>query len=324
MTRLPINETWPRYAGMLLPLVLLAGCGAPARPPVTVRQSPWSPAAGIQGVRLETAHYDLKITARDLVLREILPTFLEATFAEYQRILPPPEGRHEKLDVYLFDTREQWAAFTRRFVPQRAHVYLYIKAGGYVDQQTATAVVWDLGRDNTLTLLAHEGFHQYLTKYFPEPVVPWLNEGLATQWEAFDLKDGRPLFTPGLNYYRRNSLRETLAEPEGWIPLRKLLGMNAGEAVVQTGQVTRGYYAQVWSLVLFLREGGDPRYSRGFARLLADVGTDRNLAGVRAYQAGTPSAAGSSFGEMILRHYVTEDLDTFERAYRDFCERLVR
>ena len=37
-----------------------------------------------------------------------------------------------------------------------------------------------------------------------------------------------------------------------------------------------------------------------------------------------PSAAGASFGEMILRHYVTEDLDTFERAYRDFCERLVR
>jgi hypothetical protein len=323
MNRLPINKVGPGYAGMLLPLVLLAGCGAPASLPATVRQSQWSPAAGIQGVRLETAHYDLKITARDLVLREILPTFLEATFAEYQRILPPPDGRHEKLDVYLFDTREQWAAFTRRFVPQRAHVYLYIKAGGYVDQQTATAVVWDLGRDNTLTLLAHEGFHQYLTKYFPEPVVAWLNEGLATQWEAFDLHAGQPVFTPRLNYHRRNNLRETLAEPEGWIPLRKLLGMNAGEAVVQAGQVTRGYYAQVWSLVLFLRERGNRKYARGVAELLNDAGTERLRNRVRAYSAGTPPA-GSSFGEMILRHYVTEDLDSLERAYRDFCERLVR
>ena len=323
MTRLPISKIWPRCAGMLLSLMLLAGCSAPAALPVAVRQTQWSPAAGIQGVRLETAHYDLKITAQDPVLREVLPTFLEATFAEYQRILPPPEGRHEKLDVYLFDTREQWAAFTRRFVPQRAHVYLYIKAGGYVDQQTATAVVWDLGRDNTLTLLAHEGFHQYLTKYFPEPVVAWLNEGLATQWEAFDLHAGQPVFTPRLNYHRRNNLRETLAEPEGWIPLRKLLGMNAGEAVVQAGQVTRGYYAQVWSLVLFLREGGNREYARGFADLLNDVGTERLRNRVRAYSAGT-TTAGSSFGEMILRHYVTEDLDTFERAYRDFCERLVR
>lgn len=323
MTSLPTSKIWPRCAGMLPSLMLLAGCSAPAGLPVAVRQTQWSPAAGIQGVRLETAHYDLKITAQDPVLREVLPTFLEATFAEYQRILPPPEGRHEKLDVYLFDTREQWAAFTRRFVPQRAHVYLYIKAGGYVDQQTATAVVWDLGRDNTLTLLAHEGFHQYLTKYFPEPVVAWLNEGLATQWEAFDLHAGQPVFTPRLNYHRRNSLRETLAEPEGWIPLRKLLGMNAGEAVVQAGQVTRGYYAQVWSLVLFLGEGGNREYARGFADLLNDAGTERLRNRVRAYSAGTPPA-GSSFGEMILRHYVTEDLGAFERAYRDFCERLVR
>jgi hypothetical protein len=279
----------PRGLEILLGLVVLAGCG-PAGGPMSVRQSEWAPTAGIQGLRVETEHYDLRVTATDPVLREVLPTFLESTFAEYRRLLPPPPGRPQTLEVYLFETREQWAAFTRRFVPQRAHVYLYIKAGGYVDPETATAVIWDLGRDNTLTLLAHEGFHQYVAKFFPEPVVPWINEGLATQWEAFDLKAGRPVFTSRMNYHRRNSLREALSEPTGWIPLGQLLGMHAG----------------------------------GFGRLLADLGTERIRNNVRAYQAGTPAAAPAGYPEMIFRHYITEDLNTFDGQYRTFCEKLVR
>ncbi|HSW46520.1 MAG TPA: hypothetical protein VLM89_13210 [Phycisphaerae bacterium] len=316
---------WMAGGTPLLVAFGLGGCGAFGEKPVTVRESTWSPAAGIEGIRLETDHYDLKITATDPVLRQALPNFLETTFAEYNRLLPPAIGHPRKLEVYLFATREQWAAFTKLFVPQRAQVYLHIKAGGYVEPQTATAVVWDLGRDSTLTLLAHEGFHQYMAKFFPEPIVAWLNEGLATQWESFDLRsDGRPRFTPRLNYFRRNNLREGLSSPQAWIPLRTLLAMNAGQAVVQTGQVTRGYYAQVWSLVLFLREGGVRDYTRSFTRLLADLGTQHMHHNIRAYRAAKPEAGDASYGELILRRYITEDLDTFERQYRDFCEKLVR
>jgi len=315
---------WATAVAPLLTLAAIAGCSTLSPRGPDVHQSDWAPATGISGVRLETEHYDLKITATDPLLRQILPTFLEATFAEYRRLLPPPEGQPGKCEVYLFANREQWSAFTRRFVPGRAHVYLYIKAGGYVDPRTAAAVVWDIGRDSTLTLLAHEGFHQYLAKYFPEPVVPWLNEGLATQWEAFDLKAGKPVFTPQRNYHRRNSLRESLSNTQGWIPLPRLLAMNAGEAVVQAGQPTRGYYAQVWSLVLFLREGGFREYTRAFDRLLADAGTERLRTNVRAYAAASPTAADASDGQLIFRHYIAEDLDLIERQYRDFCEKLVR
>lgn len=309
-------------AGLAVILLIAVGCAAPGVP--VIQQGDWAPAPGVRGVRLETEHYDLRITATDPVMREVLPTFLETTFAEYRRLMPPPEGRPGKLETYLFDTREQWAAFTRRFVPQRAHIYLHIKAGGYVDHQTATAVIWDLGRDTTLSLLAHEGFHQYVAKFFPEPVVPWLNEGLATQWEAFDLKAGRPTFTPRLNYYRRNSLREALSSPEGWIPLQRLLTMNAGEAVVQTGQATRGYYAQVWSLVLFLQHRGFGGYARAFENLLRDAGTERMRNRVREYASNTSATAGLGQGEAIFRCYITDDTDFFERQYREFCRKLVR
>jgi len=300
-----------------------AGCTSAPMTPVEVQESEWNPAAGISGLQLQTQHYDLYVTAKDPLLIEYLPTFLEAAFAEYGKLAPPPGESQKRVAVYLFDTREQWAAFTRRFTPAQAHVYLHIKAGGYMDHATATTVVWDLGRDRALSLVAHEGMHQYFAAYFPDPVVAWLNEGLATQWESFDLDGPRPIFTPRRNYHRANSLREALYGSEGWTPLKQLLAMHAGQAVVQTGQATRGYYAQVWALVLFLREGNDGAYADQLARLLADVGTQRLTIAVKAYRAVTPDSGNIPYGEVIFRRYITEDLDGFERDYRAFSERLV-
>jgi len=299
------------------------GCVSVPQPPVAVQRSEWTPASGISGLRLQTEHFDLYVTAKDQLLLEYLPPFLETTFAGYHKLVSPPGEVQKRLAIYLFENRGQWAAFTRRFAPARAPVYLHIKAGGYVDQATATTVVWDLGRDRTLSLVAHEGMHQYFAAYFPNPVVAWLNEGLATQWESFDLKGPRPVFTPRRNYHRANSLREALHGSEGWTPLERLLAMHAGHAVVQTGQTTRGYYAQVWALVLFLREGNNRAYADKFAQLLVDVGTQRLNIAVKAYRAVTPDSGGIPHGEVIFRRYISEDLDGFEAEYRAFAERLV-
>ncbi len=218
--------------GTALGLLILSGCASdPKWPDVAFERSTWTTADGLSGIQILTDHFDLRVTARDIVLQDYLAPFLETTYREYARLVPQAQYDKERLVVYLFDNRPQWANFTRANFPARARTYLHILSGGFVDHETATAVVFDIRRDKTLSLLAHEGMHQYFARHLPLPVIPWLNEGLACQWEAFDLQGPYPIFTPRKNLLRRNNLREALTVENGWIHLRQLLRMDAGQAI---------------------------------------------------------------------------------------------
>jgi len=320
------NGCSPGIVTALYSLVFLVGCTTSLKiPRFHVEQKEWNEASP-GGVQFLTDHFDLRVSSRDPPLVDLVAPFMEATFMEYRKIVPPPPDRtdQERMVVYLFGDRKQWARFTELRFPRQAPIYLHIHAGGYADYQSATAVTYDIGRDITLALLAHEGFHQYLARYFPEQVVPWINEGLATQWEAFDLKDGYPVYTPERNFLRRNSLREALSsENMGLIDLSRLLTMNAGEAVVKTGQSSRTYYAQVWSLVLYLRKGAEGAYAQRFDDLLGDIGTERFDDAVRLYRRSYAGSEPMSAGEAAFRHYIMDDLDAFLADYEEFARALV-
>jgi hypothetical protein len=313
-----------KFAGMALAgglgVIVTAGCSRPPLEPVQVERQEWTE-SGRDGVQLLSEHFDLRLTTRDEVLRDYLPTFLETAFAEYAQLMPPARNRDERLVVYLFETRPEWERFTRTFAPAQAHTYLHIHSGGYTDYATATAVAFDLGRDRSLSLLAHEGMHQYLARYFPVPVPSWLNEGLACQFEAFDIHRGRPVFTPRKNLFRLQALRDALGAGGGLIPPGDLLRMDAGEAVRQTIASPRVFYAQLWSMIYYLRQPGTP-YSAGFRNLLADAGTPRLGIAVKGYRAATSDSDGLSDAEVVFRHYVTADLEAFMADYRAFAEQL--
>jgi hypothetical protein len=304
-------------------LILESGCAPKAAPPpVRVEARPW-PQGGPDGVELITDHFHLRLTARDPALRAVLPAFLEAAHGEYARIIPPTGPDPRRLPVYLFETRQEWVRFTRRFAPAQADTYLHIQAGGYTDQRTGIAAAFDISRDRTLSLLAHEGFHQYAALHLPEPLPAWLNEGLACQFEAFRLEGDRPAFTPRRNLLRLEALREALTLEEGFIPPARLLRMDAGQAVRDPGRSTRMFYAQLWSTVLYLREPSGP-YARGFAALLADAGTPRLKAAIRARRLADPTAGSFSDPEIAFHCYITPDLDGFMAGYRAFAEALAR
>jgi len=306
-------------AGLLFGLVGNSGCASwQPHPPVAVETQEWKSPTGFTGQQLITEHYDMHITAKDDVLCQYIPPFMETTFAKYCDLKPAPVETNEQLAIYLFETRREWVDFTRHFAPQQADTYLHIQSGGYTDQPRATAVAYDLGRDLTLSLLAHEGMHQYLARYFPETIPAWLNEGLATQWEAFDLRGDRPVFRPRKNFMRTNDLREALNTE--LIPLPELLNMHAGDAVRKTGRKVRTYYAQIWSMFLFLREGP---YAEKFAVLLQDAGTNRQKIALKGYKAVTSDAAAMSDGEILFRQYITEDYDKFINEYREYARLLV-
>lgn len=254
-----------------------------------------------------------------------LPEFMEACYREYEALMPPARPAASRMVVYLFGTRNEWARFVSRQYPRQAHTYLHIHAGGFVDAASGDAVIHDIGRADTLSLLAHEGFHQYAYHCFDERLPAWLNEGLATQFEAFDMIRGTPppKFDPMRNHMRKSSLRRAMNVQGGMIPLEDLLGMHAGQAVVETGLTVRAYYAQVWSMVLMLREGAGGKYENAFENLLADAGTERPRRAVETWRAENPDRASLSPGEIIFRHYITDDLGTFINDYDAFTRHLV-
>lgn len=303
----------------------MAGCQPAAKAPTfSLVQEDWKH-GDVTGRRLLTDHFDIRVTVTDDQMVDALPAFTETCHRRYEEVLGSHATGQDRLVTYIFDTRPQWWEFTQTFAPNEAPVYQWITSGGYTDQATATAVLYRIGRDNTLAIVAHEGFHQYVAKHMAKPIPAWLNEGLATTMEAFSLQDGVPIFTPRRNLFRRNYLKAALVDgSKGLYPLNEFLNMHAGQAVASPERSTATYYAQAWSLALFLMEGPNKQYRDGFRTLLADAGTDTLAMTVKAYGVASPEAANLGVPEKVFRRYITEDYEPFMQEYTVFARELVR
>ncbi|HUU82308.1 MAG TPA: DUF1570 domain-containing protein [Phycisphaerae bacterium] len=275
----------------------------------------------MQGTQITTEHFDIYTTVDDQEMRDYVPRFLEACYRQYADLLTPPEGPSPRMQTYLFANQRQSAEFTRQKFPGRTDVYERIGVGGFAIEGSCVTF-YTRPRYYMLRTLAHEGLHQYFGAHFKQRIPAWLNEGMATYCEGFDLQRRQPVFSPTENSFRLNALREALSS-DALIPLTELLSTHAGEVIVQAkSRLTQTYYAQVWALVVFLRHGADRTYAAGFEEMLADVAAGRLTARARAagIAAETPSAAVT--GEAVFRAYITDDLPAFEKAYRDYMVEL--
>ena len=153
---------------------------------------------GQPATHLAAEHFDLYTTVQDASWRAMLPEFLEDCHRKYASLVPDNKaGADDRLETYLFETRQQREAFTRLRFPGRLEVYRLIRSGGYTEG--TISVCYSLGdRGQTLAVLAHEGLHQYLARYSTEAIPAWLNEGLATYCEALE-RDGRSEGSPPKN-----------------------------------------------------------------------------------------------------------------------------
>ncbi len=304
--------------GLFLVACSAAGCGdaRSSAPPVAVERSPWN-FRGVRGTELQTAHYLVRTTCTHEPLLERLPEFLEGCWAAYGKFVPPLREPQQPAMTYLFQTRQQWELFTQDFSPARASTYLLIRSGGYEERGVTVSHYARLA--TTLSLLAHEGLHQFLSVTRGGILPAWVNEGLACCFEAVDIDDrGRPRFRPRDNYIRRNSLRDAYLRNE-MFDLSELLATNAGRVVAMPTPRVRSYYAQTWSLVLMLLEadGTTAREAEGFRELLRDLGTDR----MRTRTAIV--SVNADFGEQVFRAYVTDDFAGFKDRYGKFVRKLL-
>ncbi len=310
---------------LLLTSAALVGCESTPNPVFTfapaeqdILVADWT-FDGVSGVHIVTENFDIYTTTLDQGLEDYLPGFLEATLEYYKSIIPPPDNPEypvERLQTYLFDSRKDWETFSRRRHPSEFELFQKISNGGY--SQGADSVCYDIGRSATLSLLAHEGMHQYLATHFDTTVPAWVNEGLASYCECVDFSRDEPQFTPGRNTFRINHLRGAIKQGPTYT-LNELLATNAGRVIdTDDGQRTTSYYAHVWGLVLFLRHGANGKYASSFEDLLDGIvkGDLRIRMQSAKVTADTPSAV--SDGEAAFRAYITTDLASFEIEYRDF------
>lgn len=300
------------------------GCAGSARPPVLAEREPWK-LGPIEGVILKTPHYRLHTTCTDPAFIDEMPKLLEGGFEAYRELLPSQEPDNLPWTSYLFVNRSQWESYTKKRTGERANTYLRIRSGGY--EENGVTVSHYSRRGATKSVMAHEGLHQFLTMTGRRQLPAWLNEGLACQFEAFE-PDARgwPVFDARKNFMRRRHLREALRAGQLY-KLQELLNTDAGKALRAGEERSRTFYAQVWAVVLFLREPQSRNpYRIGFDRLLAELGTPQmsDLAARYRTAAAATDNLRMTQEEAVFRYYITHDLDEFQKKFEEFARELTK
>ena len=308
----------------------VGGCG-PAQPvsiiteeslSTSVEQAAWEGAGG--GRVLQTQDYRIFTTIQGGNLIATMPGFMEACRRNYLRILRLPDRPAQgPMTIYLLDNRQEWASLTRSLLGDQAGKFLSIEQGGYCYRDLC--VFWRIGGTATLSVAAHEGLHQYIHSRLADQLPMWLEEGLCTQAEGYDLRGRTVAFSTDFNIARRGDVENALTA-RFWIPVDKLLPMDAGDAVGAHTERATAYYGQLWALVKFIRS--DPATSAGLDRLIADAEAGRLHQAV-----GVPPEAlaelrlrgriyNQTVSEPLFRKYISDDLPAFEKRYKEFCMRL--
>jgi hypothetical protein len=207
-----------------------------------------------------------------------------------------------------------------------AEIYLGLGRGGYTIE--GDAVLFDIGRWDTLAIAAHEGWHQYTQATFKQALPAWLEEGLACYMEGHRWQRGeaKPTFAPWRNFERFGELREAHRDGD-LFPLDEILSgvpqgfLKSGRSKLLT------YYAQVWAVTQYLAEGEDGRYRKALEELLQDAAAGRISAKVAASPHRPPGRRridSGSLGKTLVMVYFNPDYAEFRAGYEAFIEEITR
>ncbi len=321
-------------------LLGLAGCGAaPVRdadapPPIAdvgrfvADKRAWN-YQGAPGWAYYTPNAVIRTTSHDRKILERLPPFVELSILHYQSDLTRLPRPAQKIETYFFEQRSQWEALTTALMRDRAPIYLAIERGGYSAKQIG--VFYDIGPRDSFVICAHEGWHQYAHSTFADPLPVWLDEGAACVMEGFRWDEqfpDHPRFLPWANIERFDQLRQ--AYNHGTLmPVHALVTLRPQDLIERHGDTGSAkpaaliYYAQVWALVQFLREGEGGRYQPALHGMLQDAaaGTLRD----KLSAADLRDFASRRTGAGALLVYLPEGttLGQIDREYQRFIAEIV-
>jgi hypothetical protein len=314
-----ISKTIAKFSIVAI-LISLAFAGCAEKTPIDTswQGEPW-PLKTTKGSRLETEHYIIYTTVNDSAFHQAAVTLAETQYARFHDLIAAEPK--QKMTVYIFANPRQWVAFTQhRFRPEIAEMYLRIRNGGYTSNDFAAFYM--MGRYATLTVMAHELFHLYLNlATSPEPVPAWINEGLASYFEAHEWNGEVPVFTPTKNLFRRQQLGDAMAKDQ-LFSLKELLDTNAGDVCRKYSQDrVLTYYAQLWGLMVYLQDPSSP-YHKPFEQLLAELGTHSMTIRIKGYQTTLRDSDNVGLGQALFLAYLCSDPEKFERDCNEYLQKL--
>ena len=287
---------------------------------------PWK-YAGAKGEIIRTRHYRVYTTETNTVIKGRLAGFLETALAHYRTefgALPEPKQR---MDTYLMDNRAQWERVTRQLMGPHAEQLTRIQRGGFASR--AIGVYYDIGLFDTFAIASHEGWHQYTQRIVRDheglPLPTWLEEGIAAYLEGFRWEQNVPVYNGWINTERYDQLRAAHVSKR-LLSLEELLNRRPQDFLDRTGPGILDYYAQLWALVHFLREGDDGAYAPAFTSILEEAfgGGMRERLMAAAEPREIRQAMTSRTGSLVFEVYLGGDLASLDASYQAFIAQLVR
>jgi hypothetical protein len=325
-------KNWAGILGALALSTLLTGCGMDgtgsgyagnAKALADLSQEPlpattWN-FGQHPGVELTSNHYRIYTTLEDDLYKHLVLRVLQAAYARGMQTVPSAKVPGP-LDCYVFSNRDQWEAYTKIRAGSNAPIYLQISAGGYC--QMGVFAGYDIGRDQTLSVIAHEAWHQFSWFAFKDRLPSWLEEGIATQNEGIDWEGTTPVFHSENNYRRFLALKEAIRDNRLW-KISDLVATHAGKVIKLPQKHIDSYYAQVWSLVLFLKSS--PVYAPRLQNMLNDASAGKltqSLAGTGVTQHEIDNFTerwNTVAGPVYMGKYISSDLPGLQREYETWA-----
>lgn len=230
----------PAAPGLLV--VLLLGCATPHK----LVQQPVElvPTRHTLLIDQLVIHSDMKLPEDHRLLKE-----LQLQRDDVSQLLALPQSQ-ELIDIYLFDSQEQFASFLRVQYPQ-----FPARRAFFVETDTRLTVYAQWG-DRVAEDLRHEVAHGYLHAVVPR-IPLWIDEGLAEYFEV-------PRGTGGLNAPHIELLAAQL-DQGGWRPNLARL-----EALAETEEMDQLDYAEAWAWAHYLLER-DPTLRGVLQQYLLDL-----------------------------------------------------
>jgi hypothetical protein len=268
--------------------------------------------------RIKSGHYVIYTTISNEDVLAQLPQVLEGALSQYRKLAPGVPLSLTPMECYVFEKRAEWEAFTKANTGADAAVYLQIRRGGYAVRDKF--VSYYIGRVETASVAAHEGFHQYVARHFVGRLPPFVEEGFACMFEGIGWQNEMPRWNLSINQVRVQALRKAVENNKLW-PLEKLVAMHAGEVVEENGERVDAFYSQAWVFAKFLYEYDNGRFRAPLQRWLTETAN-----GTVHDPTHTHSRAGGPWNRKgvkpMLEYYLGLDFATIDKLYKDYLRRV--